>query len=128
MSLVLAWFVFLQGRGRHVLRSLVECKVSHAFRLSFFSALMLASCSKERTFGELSRPQDLLNKCREICDSLAAGDLNLRNLESSYLFLERTVTRCLLVFIILLCSEAAFRHSCASVAQADRFYSIAAFV
>lgn len=53
---------------------------------------MLASCSKERTFGELSRPQDLLSKCREICDSLAAGDLNLRNLESAYLFLERTVS------------------------------------
>eukprot|EP00752_Nemacystus_decipiens_P001960 g1886.t1 len=28
--------------------------------------------SKERTFGELFRPQDLLSKCREICVSLAA--------------------------------------------------------
>lgn len=33
--------------------------------------------SKERTFSELYRPQDLLAKCREICDSLAKGDISL---------------------------------------------------
>lgn len=40
---------------------------------SFDVGPFLVSRSKERTFGELHRPQDLLAKCREICESLAAG-------------------------------------------------------
>ncbi|CAM9252913.1 unnamed protein product [Ectocarpus fasciculatus] len=48
--------------------------------------------SKERTFGELSAPRDLLNKCREICDSLAA-EMATKGLEAKTVGLKVKTTK-----------------------------------
>ncbi|CAM9372434.1 unnamed protein product, partial [Hapterophycus canaliculatus] len=47
---------------------------------------------RERTFGELYRPQDLLDKCREICNSLAA-DMAAKGLEAKTVGLKIKTTK-----------------------------------
>ncbi|CAM9394134.1 unnamed protein product [Scytosiphon promiscuus] len=47
---------------------------------------------RERTFGELHRPQDLLDKCREICDSLAA-EMAAKGLEAKTVGLKVKTTK-----------------------------------
>ena len=47
--------------------------------------------SSERTFGEISKPEDLISKCRELCEALAE-DLAQAEVKVRYVILLGTQT------------------------------------
>ena len=57
---------------------LSNCQILYSFRDT-----ERKSMSTERTFGEINKPEDLISKCRELCEALAE-DLAQAELKVKY--------------------------------------------